>query len=86
MMQIPLSIFIKVHFFLQFYNCIIILCIVSAFTGEEGKLQLLQLLPVFHPGMTHQVFKDEKIVGVKDPRVDIYFNPATCDVCFFIFS
>ena len=47
---------------------------------EDGSRRLVQLCPSFKPGMTHQVFEDERIVGIKDPHVDIYFNPSTCDV------
>ena len=32
--------------------------------------------------MSHQIFEEEKIVGVKNPHIDIYFNPSTCDVVF----
>lgn len=41
---------------------------------------MIQLCPDFHPGMSHQIFEDEKIVGVKNPQIDIYFNPLSCDV------
>lgn len=56
--------------------------VVTTATDEHGNQRLLQVCPSFHPGMSHQIFKDEKIVGVKDPQIDIYFNPATCDVSF----
>lgn len=60
-----------------------LILLVTVVPGGDGKEHLLQICPSFNPGMTHQVFEDEKIVGVKNPQVDIYFNPATCDVCHF---
>ena len=48
--------------------------------NPDGSLKMVQLCPDFHPGMSHQIFKDEKIVGVKNPEIDIYFNPLSCDV------
>ena len=53
---------------------------VSTTKGDNGEDRLLQICPTFQPGMSHQVFEDEKIVGIKDPQIDIYFNPSTCDV------
>ena len=52
----------------------------TAVECEDGSRRLVQVCSSFKPGMTHQVFEDEKIVGIPDPHVDIYFNPSTCDV------
>lgn len=54
--------------------------LVTVRKNQDGSHQLVQLCPSFKPGMTYQIFKDEKIVGIKDPEIDIYFNPSTCDV------
>lgn len=54
--------------------------LVTVIELENGTKRLVQLCPDFKPGMTHQIFENEKIIGVKDPHVDIYFNPSTGDV------
>ena len=63
----------------------VILCIgfdivVTVIELENGTKRLVQLCPEFKPGMTHQIFENEKITGVQNPHVDIYFNPSTGDV------
>lgn len=60
--------------------------VVTVMENETGEKRLVSLSPAFQPGMTHQVFTDEKITGVENPHIDIYFNPATCDVRVFLFS
>lgn len=67
-------------FFMKVYNKSLYYGIVSITKGDNGENRLLQICPTFQPGMSHQVFEDEKIVGIKDPQIDIYFNPSTCDV------
>lgn len=54
--------------------------LVTVTESEDGNKRLVQLCPEFKPGMTHQVFENEKIIGIEDPHVDIYFNPSSCDV------
>ena len=57
--------------------------VVTVIEKEDGKKHLLHLCPTFHPGMSHQIFEGEKITGVKNPHIDIFFNPSTCDVAAF---
>lgn len=76
--QTALSSFIKVLRFIPSGLC----DVVTVVETEPGKRQLLQLCPTFNPGMSYQIFEEEKIVGVKNPHIDIYFNPSTCDVVF----
>lgn len=78
MIQTALLISIRVFGFLSGKS----LRIVTIIEKENGQKHLLQLCPTFHPGMSHQIFCDEKITGVKNPHIDIYFNPSTCDVAF----
>lgn len=71
-------------FFMKVYNYSLYHSIVSVTKGDNGENHLLQICPTFKPGMSHQVFEDEKIVGIKDPQIDIYFNPSTCDVLIHV--
>ena len=71
-------------FFMKVYNKSLYYGIVSITKGDNGENHLLQICPTFKPGMSHQVFEDEKIVGIKDPQIDIYFNPSTCDVLIHV--